>query len=290
MRPRRPWSSDRRVLVTGAGGFIGSRLALQLAELGATVTGLARHPGRLSQSTAGVQFYACDLMDAERTQQVVLEARPHVVFHLAAHPDAREDARQLRACIDSNIAGTATLLEALRALPGVAVIFGDSAKVCGNAAVPHASASAIEPLSSYALSKVAGWALCDLYRRIHGLQVVCVRPTLDPLFIDDAVDAFIAAAENRQALDGRVIPIGGGRETTVLDLAKLTVQLLGGTQTPIARPTSIRPTEMLRSWCDNADARVALGWSPRVSLEEGIAATAAYFLAKREGVSAEIGA
>jgi UDP-glucose 4-epimerase len=297
-----------RILVTGASGFIGSHLVRRLVAMGAEVTALSRTPGRLAPMLDQIRFEPCDLLMADRVREVVHTAQPKIIFHLAAHPDAKESASQMYATLDANIVGTANLLEALQGLPSVSLIYGDSAKVYGNSGVPYRATQAQEPLSSYAVAKVAAWGLIDVYRRVHGIMAVGLRPTLvygpgqgfnlftalcnaikearpeigldggiqtrDPLYIDDVIDALLLVADQRFSLDGRTLPIGGNREISVKDLAQLTVDLLGAPQKVVTRPTHVRPTETMRSWCDNAEARAAMGWSPRTSLEEGIVLTA----------------
>ncbi len=317
-----------RVLVTGASGFIGSNLVRALARLGADVTGLSRSVHREESSTSAdslsahrdastddegalgrtPRFVVCDLRDADRTRAVVRGLRPQFVFHLAAHPDGRESGEQTLAVLDNNIGALIHLLEALRELPAVSLIYGDSAKVYGNTAVPYRFEQPLEPLSAYAVSKVSGWGFVDLYRRVHGIQAFGLRPTLvygpgqrfnlfsyllgairpgnaeitldggaqtrDPIYIDDCIDAFIVAAEHAGVLSGRNLPLGGGREVSVAQLAELTIGLMGGDQKVISQPVNVRPTETMRSWCDNAEITAEIGWKPSVTLEEGILRTA----------------
>ena len=307
--------AGRRVLVTGASGFIGAHLVRRLAVHGVQVAGLSRTRGRLENEDAPWTPICCDLKDSARLRDVLGSFEPQVVFHFASHPDARESAAHTRACVEDNVLGTLNLLEALRPWPGISLVYGDSVKVYGTSSVPHRSGRALEPLNAYAITKLAGWNLCDMYRRLHGMYAVAVRPTLiygpgqgynlvsflceavwseqavirldggsqtrDPVFIDDAVDAFLLAAERCPALSGQVIHIGGGREMAVADLARLTVGLLGSAQEVVPMPNQARPTEMWRSWCDNTEAGDLLGWAPQVTLEEGILKTAEYFQTQR---------
>lgn len=296
-----------RVLITGAGGFIGAALVRRLTALGADITAVARRPGRLDPDAGAYRFVSCDLRSAEQIRAVVQTAQPQLVFHLAAHPDCTEDSKQTQAVIQHNVVGLSHLLDALLTLPAVSLIYGDSAKVYGNGAVPYRSNQTLEPLSTYAVSKESGWRLIDVYRRVHGLQAAGLRPTLvygpgqsfnlfaylinavnsgreeisldggaqtrDPLYIDDVIEAFVTSAAHISRINGMNLPVGGNCEMSVADIARATVRLLGGRQKVMMRPTCVRPTETLRSWCDNTEAKALLDWSPCVSFEEGLLRT-----------------
>jgi UDP-glucose 4-epimerase len=302
--------ASARVLVTGACGFIGTHVARRLAEMGAVVTGLSRRADLPVHWPADARLLRCDLTKRDQAIEAVQAVEPRYVFHLAAHPDGPENCQHTHAIVENNVMGVANLLEALVGLPAVTLVYADSAKVYGNTGVPYRMGQAIEPLSTYAVSKAAGWGLVDVYRRIHGVRAVGLRPTLvygpgqgfnlftflakavasgrreielaggaqtrDPLYIDDAVDAFVAAALRAEMLNGSNLPIGGGRELSVLDVAECAIRVWGGGLRVVCCPTAVRPTETMRSGCDNEDARRALGWSPAIDLEEGLRRTAAY--------------
>lgn len=305
-----------RVLVTGASGFIGSHLLGRALEGGAYVTALSRSRGHLKgvSGPARYKFVSCDLTCAEDTFRAIGKVAPQITFHFASHPDGPEDYAQAGAAIQANLTGTLNLLEALRRTGGGSLVFGDSCKVYGNGPVPYRESAGLEPGSSYALSKAAAWNLCRLYGGLHGLAVVSVRPTLiygrrqghnlfrfvaetamrgetvqldggdqtrDPLYIRDAVEAFLAAGAAAPSLRGRVVNIGGGREVTVREIAELVVNLLGGRVQVVCRPGRARPTELWRSFCDNEEAWAMLGWRPLTALRPGLEETLAPFLASR---------
>jgi nucleoside-diphosphate-sugar epimerase len=97
--------------------------------------------------------------------------------------------------------------------------------------------------------------------------------TRDPLYITDAIDAFLAAARGGLDGAGRVINIGGGREISVHQLAQEVVRMMGANVKIVIQSRQARPTEIWRSYCDNREAGEVLGWQPRTSLEDGLRST-----------------
>jgi nucleoside-diphosphate-sugar epimerase len=91
--------------------------------------------------------------------------------------------------------------------------------------------------------------------------------------VEDAVEAFLAAARLGPALSGRVVNIGGGHEITVRDLATTIVRFMGSNQKVVCLSDKVRKTEMWRSFCDNAEARELLGWRPHNDLIAGLSKT-----------------
>jgi CDP-glucose 4,6-dehydratase len=119
--------SGRRVLVTGHTGFKGSWLACWLREMGAQVTGLALDPDTDPShwqllALPEVADLRADLRDAASVRDIVLDARPEFVFHLAAQPLVRRSYREPAATFEANVMGLVNLLEAVRACPTVRVV------------------------------------------------------------------------------------------------------------------------------------------------------------------------
>jgi len=97
--------------------------------------------------------------------------------------------------------------------------------------------------------------------------------TRDPLYIDDAIDAYLLAALNGDSLSGRVISIGGGRERTVENIARTIIDLMKSSIPVVVDEQEMRHTDMMRSFSDNKEAYELLGWSPRFELEAGLRST-----------------
>lgn len=301
------WASGRRILVTGVSGFVGSRIAARCAADGAIVAGLSRTRGRFADAIArGAAHLSVDLEDRDACTHAVRGFGPEVVFHFASRPDGPESVEHARASINANITATVNLVEAAAATAG-AIVYGDSCKVFGAHAPPYREHTPVDPNSAYGATKAAGWWVCRSLAAASGIAAVSIRPTLiygpgqgmnviefiatralagtpeigldggdqtrDPLYIDDAVHAFLAAAAGASRLHGRALPIGGGSEIAVRDLAQHVVAACNAGSRIVCRPDRARPTEIWKSWCDNADAHRELGWSPKVRLTDGLAHT-----------------
>jgi nucleoside-diphosphate-sugar epimerase len=298
----------RRMAVIGATGFIGSHLTEYLLASGAEVLAVARSRRRfanLSAVAGDCRFALADILDLEQLRAVLAEFRPEAVLHLAADVDADETFEHMRASIRSNAIGAANVLDASARSGAAVLVHADSCKVWGNGPVPYREAQPDAPLCSYAIGKAAAWRLCRLASAMTGMAVCslrstsvygprqnpnlithvsdCVRravpvrllggsQTRDLLYVADAVRAFAAAASEPAAW-GRIVPVGGGRELSVLQICREIVNLLGSSIEIVAEAHEARLTEIWRSYCDNLEAADLLGWSPEIGLREGLSRT-----------------
>jgi UDP-glucose 4-epimerase len=301
--------AGRRIAVIGATGFIGSHLVERLVAGGAEVLAISRTPThlpRLASVRQACGFAVCDIMASAQIRRLLRVFRPDTVYHLAAHPDAAESFAQMTACIGVNTLAVVHALQAATEAGARLFVYGDSSKVYGNTGVPYAEHTQARPICSYAIAKAAAWDLCLLGAATSGtIEVVGLRPTFvygprqsrnlityihechaanrpvrlqggtqtrDPLHIDDAVSAFVAAG-CRPAARGHSIPIGGGLEISVADLSRRVLAELGSSEVPLVDGAAPRPTEIWRSCSGNREAVALLGWQPRVSLAEGLRRT-----------------
>jgi nucleoside-diphosphate-sugar epimerase len=314
-----PTLAGRRLAVVGGSGFIGSHLVERLVGEGADVVAVTRSAERLSHLSAvrgSCVIALADICDFESVRRVFRRVQPQIVYHLASHPDADESFTQIVEGLRVNGLGLVNTLNAAAAAGAELFVYGDSAKDYGNGPVPYRAMHRTDPVCSYAVVKSAGWQLCRLVSSFTALQTVALRPTFvygprqnrnvisyvhdcvtnrrpvrlmggtqtrDPLYIDDAVSAFVAAATERAAW-GHAIPIGGGQELTVTSLCEAVIATLGASVPVVAGAEQPRLTEIWRSSSDNVDAARLLHWEPRVTLSEGLVRTVSNWV--RGGIAA----
>lgn len=296
------------VAVTGAAGFLGSHLTEALVRAGARVAALdnfaSGSANNLSLVREEIDLVEWDLVGEQPAPAALGEAA--VVFHLAAlaHPGAcREDfSRAYRVNVD----GTRRVLEACRA--GSRVVFLSGALAYGEPlALPVDELHPQRARDPYSLTKMMGESLCWLLGPARGLQVTVARnfssygprqagdyvvpsligqglregrlavrnasPTRDFTYVEDTAAALVAVAVC-EALAGEVVNLGSGRETSIGALAAAVAALLGGLPVEDRRePVS----GSRRQCCQNSKLCRTTGWQPRVSLQEGLALTIAWW-------------
>lgn len=180
--------AGKRVLLTGHTGFKGGWLALWLARRGAIVTGVALAPGptpnlfMLAGVEQGIQSHICDIREHLRLERIVRDAKPEIVLHLAAQALVRPSYKTPVHTFDTNIMGTAHVLDALRDLPDVRVaLMITTDKVYRNNEWPHPyrEDDALGGHDPYSASKAACEIVISSYRdsflKAQGVAVASAR-------------------------------------------------------------------------------------------------------------------
>lgn len=179
----------KRVLLTGHTGFKGGWLALWLNRLGAHVAGVALPPAmdRPSLFEAAkiidlTDSYFCDIRNAGTLAAIVRKSRPQIVFHLAAQPLVRLSYREPLQTFDTNVMGTANLLDALRGLTDVRVVLSVTTdKVYRNEewSYPYRESDALGGHDPYSASKAAAELVAACYRdaflKLQGVALATAR-------------------------------------------------------------------------------------------------------------------
>ncbi len=305
-----------RSLVTGGAGFIGSNLVDALVARGDQVTVLDNlATGRMvnldGALAAGATLAEVDVTDGDPVGAVFADARPELVFHLAAQIDVRRSVTEPAFDAAVNVGGTANVLEAARvAGVGRVVFISTGGALYGEGAdkqLPLPESTPIAPLSGYGTSKWAAEGYIGLYERLHGVSGMSLRlgnvygPRQDPLGEAGVVAIFcgllkeggaptvygdgtqtrdyiyvgdvVAAALAAGATKlGGAVNIGTGREASVLDIVRILAELAGRDDfEPEFAPP--RAGEVQRISLDAALAEAELDWSPGTTLEQGLRLT-----------------
>jgi NAD dependent epimerase/dehydratase len=302
----------KRVLVTGAGGFIGSHLTERLVQEGAAVRAFVHYnalgrAGWLDQRSSGADIMAGDVCDRDSVRHAV--EGTEVVFHLAALIGIPYSYQAPLQYVRTNVEGTLNVLQACREAGVGRLVHTSTSEVYGTArTVPISEDHPLHGQSPYAATKIGADKLAESFHVSFGLPLVTVRPfntfgprqsaraiiptiiaqalaggvvqvgnvhpTRDLNYVSNTVDGFLKAAEAPQAL-GRTYNLGSGREVSVADLGEMVARVLGRPVRLERDPSRVRPagSEVERLLADASRAREELGWQPQVMLEEGLART-----------------
>jgi UDP-glucose 4-epimerase len=305
-----------RALVTGCAGFIGSHLTERLLAEGVTVTGAdcftdyydpALKRANLATALKDPRFtlLELDLGDADLARLPEVD----VVFHQAAQAGVRASwGAEFSTYVHHNVLATQRLLERYRGAPLERFVYASSSSVYGDAErYPTDEGMVPRPFSPYGVTKLAGEHLALLYGRNFGMPVSALRyftvygprqrpdmafhrfckamlhgqslavygdgrQSRDFTFIADAVEANVRAWR-RSAPQG-VYNVGGGSQVELLDAIHILARALGVTPKLDYQPR--QPGDPLRTRADADRMASDLGFSPRVGIEEGLAAEAAW--------------
>ncbi len=295
-----------QVLVTGGAGFLGSALVHRLVALGHGVRVIddlsAGDPARLPDEAS---FARGDVNDLPRLWTMLQGVE--CVYHLAARVSVPESTRYPREYNAVNVGGTVSVLEAVRDVGVRRLVLVSSGAIYGNQhSQPLHERLPPDPRSPYAVSKLAAEQYTLTIGRLWNIETVCLRvfnaygpgqrvpaahapvitqfisqalgggslvvhgtgnQTRDFVFVDDVVDALVAAA-TAPGIDRSVINIGSGVETSISGLVHLIGQVTQ--REPHALVVKDQDAGVSRMCADLSRAYDLLGYTPHVFLEDGL--------------------
>jgi UDP-glucose 4-epimerase len=303
-----------RTLVTGGAGFIGSNLVDALVARGDSVTivddlSSGRQANVAGALVAGARLLRTDVRDGAALTQAVADARPQVIFHLAAQVDVRVSLADPGFDARTNVEGTVNVLEAARLAGAERVVFASTggAMYGDTDVLPTPETVEALPMAAYGQSKFCAERYLGLYERLYGLSTVALRfgnvygPRQDPhgeagviaifcgrlragaspkifgdgtqtrdyIYVGDLVGAILRAGDTR---DGGAMNVGTEEETSVLDIVHTLAQI-NGRDTPEPEFAPARLGELDRSCLDASRARELLGWRASTPIAQGLRLT-----------------
>ncbi|QIG51840.1 NAD-dependent epimerase/dehydratase family protein [Nordella sp. HKS 07] len=295
-----------RFLVTGAAGFLGTRLCERLLSEGIEVHATSR--ARQTSRNHLLRWWQTDLLEYSSVQRLFDEIRPDIVIHLAGQVTAAPDLSLVLPMFHSQLGGTLNVLVASTKSGCRRVI------ATGSSTEPALDDAAPTPGSPYAAAKWAATGYAGMFHALYQTPVVVVRPFMtygpgqhgtkvvpyvinsllqgntpllsscvwevDWVFVDDIVAAFLLAA-TRAGIDGCSIDLGSGTLTSIRDVVRSIVQLTNAQIDPQFGALPDRPGQRTRI-ADTEYARATLGWSAVTSLDDGLAATVQWYRSQLE--------
>jgi UDP-glucose 4-epimerase len=319
MRATAQQTHEKQVLVTGGAGFIGSHLTRALLQRGYQLTvldnlstgkieniaDLLDKKGSESKSSGRINFIQGSITDLPLLHE--LFHGMDFIFHQAAIPSVPRSIEDPLAIHEANVTGTLNVLLAARDMNVRKVVFASSSSVYGDTpTLPKVEEMVPNPLSPYAVSKLAGEYYCRVFQQVYGLSTACLRyfnvygPRQDPdsqyaaviplfiqklyrgeppiifgdgeqsrdfTFVKDVAEANILAAESTAT---GIFNIGRGERSTINGLAELISEQLQVSVEPLHQEP--RQGDVKHSLADITRAR-QFGYAPKYSLLDGLKQT-----------------
>ncbi len=303
---------SRVVLVTGGAGFIGSNLVQALLERGDTVRVLDNFStgfrGNLDALGNEVEVVEGDLRSYERVHAAVRGSE--IVFHQGALPSVPRSVQDPLTTTAVNVEGTLNVLLAARDEGVRRIVSASSSSVYGDTGpLPRTESQAPDPISPYAVAKLAAERFCTSFSRVYGIETVSLRyfnvfgPRQDPssqyaavvprfisaiaaarpvtvhgdgeqsrdfTYIANVVEANVLAADAAGA-SGAILNVATGNSETINSLADTIGRLLERPVEKAYEPS--RTGDVHASWADISAARETIGFEPTVSFEDGLRRT-----------------
>ena len=307
----------KKVLVTGAEGFIGSHLTERLVELGADVTALVQYNSFNNwgwidtfdkEVLNSIRVETGDIRELDGMNRII--KGQEVVFHLAALIAIPYSYLSPMAYVRTNVEGTTNVLEACRNHDVQKIIHTSTSETYGTALyVPIDEKHPMQGQSPYSASKIGADKMAESFYRSFNMPITTLRPfntygprqsaraviptiisqilagkneiklgsltpTRDFNFVKDTAEAFVKVAESDKTI-GEVINAGSNYEISVGDTVKKIIDIIGKDIKIICDEDRIRPekSEVNRLWADNTKIKELTDWTPKYSIDEGLAET-----------------
>ncbi len=305
-------------LITGVGGFIGSSLAQALLSRGEQVRGVDNFStgkrNNLAEIRDQIDLREADILDLDAMHKACVGV--DYVLHQAAIPSVPKSILDPLSSNRANVDGTVTLLIAARDAKVKRVVYAASSSAYGDTpTLPKHEDMPPNPISPYAVAKLASEHYMISFYRCYGLETVCLRyfnvfgPRQDPsspysgvlarfitqmlkgepptmfgdgeqsrdfTYIDNAVEAnLLACKAPAEKAAGQMFNIATGRRITLNETFKILQNLTGFSGQPHYGPE--RAGDIKHSLADVSKAEANLGYKPKVDFEEGLLRTVEWY-------------
>ncbi|OGD86831.1 hypothetical protein A2Z23_03300 [Candidatus Curtissbacteria bacterium RBG_16_39_7] len=304
--------NKKKILITGAAGFVGANLTRSLLAKNFEVHALIKKESnlwRISDLKGRLNLHYNDLSNLAELKKTLRIINPGYIFHLASH-GSYPSQTNVNEMIGSNILGICNLLEASRDIPYWCFINTGSSSEYGFKDKPMKETDVLEPASLYAATKAAATLLCQVYAGQFNKPIISFRlfsvygpyeePTRlipqaikaattgqtlrltpgkerrDFIYVEDVVHAFFCAI-SKQGLGGEIFNIGTGKQYTNLQVANI-IRKSSQNKLKIEIGTYEPRYWDTNFWvADISKTKALLNWQPKYNLEEGLKKTYLWF-------------
>lgn len=303
----------RRVLVTGASGFVGSHLVSKLTSVKSKVITLSK---KGSKFQTNIINEVGSVENFDKLNEIIKRYKVSVIFHLAAQPLVEVGQTNPIKTFEVNVRGTWNILESARENNVQKVIIASTAHVYGdNPKVPFKEEYFPQPSRPYETSKACADLLAQSFADTYNLpveiprfvniygpgdfnftrlipkviksiltgtspQVWDIGSVRDFLYIDDAIRAYLMIAEKQLDYGKRlrVFNFGTGKPIKIYDLVLKIIKLANkDIEVRLGNPPEERSNEIKKQYVSIAKAKKELGWLPKVLLGDGLKKTIQWY-------------
>ena len=292
----------KKVLVTGANGFIGSHLCDRLNDLGAEVHGVSRKTK--SGDTNKLRWWQGDLSDIKVVRKILNAVEPEIVFHLASHVVGARNLEIILPTFHSNLASTVNLLTLATEIGCNRIV------LVGSQEEPEPGDTVAIPCSPYAAAKWSGSAYARMFHALYKTPVTIVRlfmvygpgqqdinkvipyvtlsllkgqaPELtsgqrlvDWIYVKDVVNGLLEIARAKN-IDGCTLDMGSGTLVSIRDVVQRLVHIINPNIKPLFGTVPDRLMEQVRV-ANMENTYNILNWKPITPLEKGLDSTVNWY-------------
>ena len=303
---------DKKYLVTGGTGFIGSYIVNLLLKKGCNVKCLtfnSEFDWRIDYKNYKIDYI--NLLDQETLNKYIKALKPDIIFHLAGYVNAERDFNYINKMIDINLKGTMNLLKSLNCIDYDLFINTGTCEEYGYNPVPFFESQKENPVSPYSASKVATTYFCKMIKKIYNKPIVTVRPfltyggkqisrmlipwliysgienkeikltdgeqTRDFIYVKDIANGYLSLVKSREEIIGEdIFNLGTGKEIKINDVVKI-IKTRFNTNKYIIGAINRREGETSHFFPSIKKIKKYTNWEPRYSLEEGLNETVEWF-------------
>ncbi len=302
----------KKALVTGANGFIGSHLVKRILELGADVSIIVRENSdlwRISSELNHIDVFKYDLTESDKLDSIVEKIKPEYIFHMAAYGVDYRQKDYIKA-VNSNIIGTINLLQAVSKTgcrkflnTGTGMQYGKQEGIINEDCT-------LTPTTIYGSTKAASTIIAHQLALENDISISTMLPFgvfgenegshkffphiiisslknqdidlsfceqyRDYCYIENVLDGFLLAAQHDE-IKNNIFNIASGEMHRLKDLVEMVFQHFDANCKPNYGVIPYRPNDLWNPQPDAGKIKELLGWTPRISIEEGIKRTVDWF-------------